>query len=182
MPASGIFKISSDLYVESYTQGKIISCYATVKYTDNTYGYFEKTLSSDEIADNLNCWKRYNLVFESDQNKTIDYIICCNLVWTNDNHKFIGTIYFDNITLCGPKIALYWESRAITRSNDPDGTAQEVLDRGFNYITTDLYDEDNDCTQAKYLSQRGFKVIKQIIPTFRFPFAPRAFSPYNELS
>ena len=180
LPASGIFKISSDMYIESYTEGKIIACYATVNYTDNTYDCFERTLSNDEINDNLNCWKRYNLVFESNASKTISYITCWNLVWTVDNNKFIGTVYFDNLNLCGPKKALYWEARAITRSANPAETAQDILNRGFNYIGTDLYDEDLNCTQAKFLAKKGFKVIKQILPQFRFPFAPRAFSPYNE--
>ncbi len=99
LPEHGTFIATNRIYIASYTQGKILSVYVTVNYDDKTSQIFSSTLSSSEIAGNLNKWKTYSLIFTTDPKKEIKSIVYWCLVWEENGKKFIGTVYFDEAEL-----------------------------------------------------------------------------------
>jgi len=103
-PASGTFNVSSNIYMASYTQGRIYGTYVSVKYADSSQEIFNSILSVAEITENMHKWKKYNLSFTTNASKTISSISCWCLVWAVNGKKFIGTVYFDdvNITILKP--------------------------------------------------------------------------------
>ncbi|MFH1905725.1 MAG: hypothetical protein ABIK53_09440 [bacterium] len=98
-PEHGTFSATNSIYIASYTQGRIYKAYITVRYTDKTEKGFSSVLSSSEIADNLNRWKTYSITFTTDPEKKIKGIIYWCLVWKQNEEKFIGTVYFDELEL-----------------------------------------------------------------------------------
>ncbi|MFH1904518.1 MAG: hypothetical protein ABIK53_03205, partial [bacterium] len=98
-PEHGTFTVTNNIYIASYTQGRINKTYITVRYADGTEKGFTSVLSSSEIADNLNKWKTYSVTFTTDPKKKIKDIQYWCLVWKQNGKKFIGTIYFDELEL-----------------------------------------------------------------------------------
>lgn len=182
LPGAEKFTVSSNIYISSYTQGRIYGVYVTVNYTDSSQEHFSRTLTSSEITANLNNWKSYNLTFSTNQAKTIGSILCWSLVWTDNGNKFIGTVYFDDMKLSVFKPALYWKGDNICTSADPDQAADDLFDRGFTHVLVSQYDNSTG-DRALFLDGKGFDVVKNIGSTsWNLAFTPRHYSPYNNLT
>jgi hypothetical protein len=174
------FKVSYDIYVASYTQGRIYSAYVTIYYTDSTEERVQPYLTSSEISANGDTWVSYSSTFSTDKSKTIDRIRVWCLVWQEGTDDFIGTVYYDNIKLEIFKPYLYWKGDRIYTAIDNDAAAADVLDRGFTHVMVSQHDNSTG-DRAVFLGGKGFEVVKGIGPTrWEMDFTPRYFSPYND--
>lgn len=172
------FTASNNIYISSYSQGAIYGTYVTVYYTDETADYFGLSLSSAQIAANMNTWKNYSYTFTTDPTKTIAAISYWCLVWADGANKFIGTVYYDDLKLTVFKPALFWHGKDIYEAADPNQAAADVLARGFTHAHVIQYDEGNG---AAFLGSKGFNVVKDFGPTkWGLANTPRSYSPYND--
>lgn len=99
LPPQGTFAATNSIYIESYTQGAIYGAYLTATYADGTQNTHSFTLSDDQIRANLGKWKTYRFVFTTDPARTLKTLTYWCLVWSRDERKFIGTVYFDEAEL-----------------------------------------------------------------------------------
>ncbi len=98
-PAHGSFSATNSIYVASLTQGAIYGAYVTARYTDGTEKTFSFRLSDAQIKANVGNWKTYRLTFTTDPQKKLKILAYWCLVWSKDEQKFIGTVYFDEVEL-----------------------------------------------------------------------------------
>ncbi len=99
LPAYGAFAATNSIYVASLTQGAIYGAYVTARYADGTEQTFSFRLSDAQIKANLGNWKTYRLIFTTDPQKKLKTLSFWCLVWSKDEQKFIGTVYFDEVEL-----------------------------------------------------------------------------------
>lgn len=99
LPDHGTFTATNSIYITSGTKGKIYRAYITVYYTDKTSEQISEALTPEQISANLDKWRTYSHTFSTKSDKKIDYIVYWCLVWSTNDGKFTGTVYFDELEL-----------------------------------------------------------------------------------
>ena len=99
VPAHGTFAATNSIYVDTIKQGAIYGAYVTARYTDGTEDSFSFRLSDEQVQANLGTWKTYRFTFTTDPMKTMGSMTYWCLVWSRDDQKFVGTVYFDETEL-----------------------------------------------------------------------------------